>query len=215
MNERCVIPEILDSLSHEDPEAKRSRRDLRRVNALMGNYRWGSAKIRESGLSDWVELGAGEGRFASYADSVDQLKVTAVDLAPRPGTWPEGWEWKKGDLFDSLSSIADQEEKGVLAVLFLHHFERDSLRRLGGIVGHEFTRLVFAEPARFRFFWLLSHFLLPLVNRVTRHDMLVSIKAGFRKGELSEVLELGEEWQVRESVHWLGGLRFEAWKEAR
>jgi hypothetical protein len=34
---RLVQPEILDTLPPDDPRALRSRRDLRRVNAWMGN----------------------------------------------------------------------------------------------------------------------------------------------------------------------------------
>ena len=36
---RVLEPEWLDALPHEDPRARRSRRDLVRVNALMGNDR--------------------------------------------------------------------------------------------------------------------------------------------------------------------------------
>ena len=35
--ERCVEPEMLDRLPAADPEAIRSRSDLRRVNRLMGH----------------------------------------------------------------------------------------------------------------------------------------------------------------------------------
>jgi hypothetical protein len=37
---RQVLPEILDHLPADDPEAIGSRRDLRRINFLMGNKRW-------------------------------------------------------------------------------------------------------------------------------------------------------------------------------
>ena len=37
---REVEPEILDGLPAGHPDAIRSRRDLRLVNALMGNQRW-------------------------------------------------------------------------------------------------------------------------------------------------------------------------------
>ena len=40
MKPRVVIPELLDHLPADEPEALRSRRDLRRVNWLMGNERW-------------------------------------------------------------------------------------------------------------------------------------------------------------------------------
>ena len=34
---RCVEPETLDHLREDDPRAIRSRRDLRRINRIMGN----------------------------------------------------------------------------------------------------------------------------------------------------------------------------------
>ncbi|MCU0753184.1 MAG: hypothetical protein MUC40_09220 [Akkermansiaceae bacterium] len=40
MKSRIVEPEILDHLPHDDPAARRSRLDLRRINFLMGNERW-------------------------------------------------------------------------------------------------------------------------------------------------------------------------------
>ena len=40
MLKRTVIPELLDHLPADDPHAMRSRRDLRRINFLMGNERW-------------------------------------------------------------------------------------------------------------------------------------------------------------------------------
>ncbi|OYU98743.1 MAG: hypothetical protein CFE26_27060, partial [Verrucomicrobiales bacterium VVV1] len=37
---RQLVPELLDALPAADPAAVHSRRDLRRINALMGNTRW-------------------------------------------------------------------------------------------------------------------------------------------------------------------------------
>ena len=47
MKHRLLVPEILDGLPPEDPEARRSRRDLRRINFLMGNERWIARQVRE------------------------------------------------------------------------------------------------------------------------------------------------------------------------
>ena len=53
-----------------------------------------------------------------------------------------------------------------------------------------------------------ARFMLPFVGRATKHDMVVSIRAGFVPGELPELLELaGPEWRVREETSWRGGLR--------
>ena len=102
---------------------------------------------------------------------------------------------------------------GLIANLFLHHFESPALKRLGQIVQERFARIIVSEPARFPIFHRLSYAFFPFVNEVTRHDMQVSIGAGFRPGELKAALGLGSEWQNRESVTPLGAYRFEAWKE--
>lgn len=211
MKERLVIPEILDSLPHENPEARRSRRDLRRVNWLMGNYRWVRDRILGSAVDEWFEIGSGEGRL-SFLSGLGGMSFTGVDFAPRPDEWPESWSWIQGDLFEALSGEGSEMRSGCVAVLFLHHFKTPELRKLGEIMNRRFVNLVFAEPARYRLFRLLAYALFPFVNRVTHHDMQVSIGAGFRPGELTMALGLDGDWKVEESVHWLGGYRLEAWR---
>ncbi|MDA0812577.1 MAG: hypothetical protein O3C21_09350, partial [Verrucomicrobia bacterium] len=64
LDRRVVIPEILDSLAAADPEAIRSRADLRMINFLMGNERWILRQLRnhpEAARKGVVEIGAGEG----------------------------------------------------------------------------------------------------------------------------------------------------------
>jgi hypothetical protein len=43
--------------------------------------------------------------------------------------------------------------------------------------------------------------------------MMVSIRAGFRRGELPALLQLGERWKWREEVSFFGGIRVVAWWE--
>ena len=47
MVSRVVIPELLDHLPAADTQAMRSRRDLRRINFLMGNERWVCRTLRK------------------------------------------------------------------------------------------------------------------------------------------------------------------------
>jgi len=69
LKQRVVVPELLDSLPPDDPEAIRSRADLRLINRLMGNYRWFEKVLRSSSMigpkARIVELGAGDGTLAS------------------------------------------------------------------------------------------------------------------------------------------------------
>ncbi len=51
----------------------------------------------------------------------------------------------------------------------------------------------------------------PFAGEVTRHDMPVSIRAGFQPGEIPSLLKLNpRHWIFRESANWKRALRFEA-----
>ena len=86
------------------------------------------------------------------------------------------------------------------------------LTSLGIILNDRVSRLLFVEPAREMLFRVLGYGLFPVVNAVTRHDLQVSIGAGFRRGELATMLGLDHSWQTRDTVTPLGAYRFEAWK---
>lgn len=181
----------------------------------MGNYRWIAGKMREADRETphhWIEPGAGDGPLAAAFSPVSS-RVTGLDLAPRPKDWPASWEWRQGDLFETLpTALREEGPCGLIANLFLHHFEEPSLASLGEILKTRFSRLLFVEPARKRLFRILGYGLFPLVNGVTRHDLQVSIGAGFRRWELESSLGLDRAWQIRETVTALGAYRFEAWK---
>lgn len=202
---RVVEPEILDCLPHDDPEARRSRRDLRMINAVMGNTSWLRRQVQKRPLKRIVEIGAGDGGLcAQLAKDRPELELAAVDLAPRPVDLPGRIEWMQGDLFDALPELSGD---ALLANLFLHHFETASLRRLGGLI-QGFRFICVSEPLRARRAHWLGGLLHPLVNRVTRHDMHISIRAGFRRGEMPALLGLeGGDWEVKEFSTWRGAQR--------
>ena len=207
MRHRVVIPEILDHLPADDPEAARSRRDLRRINFLMGNERWIRRVVRkfpDAAGRGIVEIGAGDGALCGrLALDFPDAPVSAYDLAPPP---PAAGRiiWHQGDLFE----MPPPPPGGVLvANLFLHHFEPPALELLGKwMAGSEV--LVFNEPDRALLPHGLGRLIDPFINRVTRHDMHVSIDAGFRKGELTDALSLfGGTWRIRETSTWRGSRR--------
>ena len=207
---RVVKPEILDHLAHDDPEARVSRRDLRMINALMGNPTWFSRRLRSPELRKVVEIGAGDGALcARLAADRPEVEIAAVDLAPRPAALPGKILWARGDVFDELSKLSGDT---LAANLFLHHFEAPALRRLGDLI-RRFRLICVSEPLRCRRAILLGGLLHPLVNRVTRHDMGVSIHAGFRRGEIPALLGLEEgEWDINEVSTWRGAQRMVAWR---
>ena len=211
MLKRVVIPEILDHLPAGDPEAVRSRLDLRRINLLMGNERWicrtagHFTEVVEKGI---VEIGAGDGMLCSkLARLFPQAPVAAYDLAPVPVNLQSRVRWRQGDIFE----IRVPERGGVLvANLFLHHFEKDALTVLGRWCGN-FDVLIFNEPDRARLPHLLGGMMHPMINRVTRHDMHVSIRAGFTTGEIPLFLGLdSDRWEIRETSTWRGARRMVA-----
>ena len=213
MSRRVVIPELLDHLPADDPEALRSRRDLRRINFLMGNERWicrTVSRFAREAHRGIVEIGAGDGTLCNkLAALVPQAALTAYDLAARPVDLDTRIEWSQGDIF----TMPPPRAGGVMvANLFLHHFEGVPLTDLGCWC-ENFEVLIINEPDRASLPHLLGGLMHPWINRVTRHDMHVSIRAGFAAGEITHFLGLdAHRWQTRESSTWRGARRVVAWK---
>lgn len=201
---RRLEPEWLDSLPPDDPGAVRARRDLRVINALMGNEGWILRQIAarpETAERGIVEFGSGDGHLLRRLARLGP--ATGCDLAPRPAGLPAEIDWRQGDLFTLTEPITG----GLLvANLVLHHFDEKGLRRIGGIAAG-FETILFVEPHRSRGGLALARLLLPFMSEVTRHDMPVSIHAGFATGELARDLGLSSGWSVTESSHWRGSLR--------
>jgi hypothetical protein len=205
---RVVVPEILDSLPADDPRARRSRRDLRAVDAFMGNTRWILRKIRSLPEADGtvVELGAGDGRLAArLAGAFSRRRVVALDLAGRPVDLDRRVDWVRGDFFRTLAQVDGEICAGSLV---LHHFQDDALDGLGRRM-RDFRTLVFCEPLRSRVALGLAALAWPFSGAVTRHDMPASIRAGFVPGELPRRLGLeASRWDWNETATRRGGLRF-------
>ncbi|MEO0415982.1 MAG: methyltransferase domain-containing protein [Verrucomicrobiota bacterium] len=210
MKARKLTPEILDSLAPDHPDAIRSRRDLRMINLLMGNFSWMGDRVK---TGRWLELGAGDGGFAQ--DFLRKgVAYEALDLAPAPEGWDDSRVWHRCDLMEFFASTPHKYD-GICANLFLHHFTDEQLAELGPRLAASAERLVFSEPFRWGFFHSSSRILFPFVNSVTRHDMVVSIEAGFRGNELFRTLGLpADEWECRVGWTILGAYRFEAWRRS-
>ncbi len=206
--ERVVCPEILDGLPADDPAARRSRRDLRRINAMMGNFRWverQAGRLAPGGAL--VEIGAGEGILsARLAAKFPGKNITAVDLAPGPAGLA-GVEWRRGDLFKILPEVRADV---VFGVMIVHHFSDAQLADLGRVL-LQFQTVCFCEPLRAALPQVWGGLMWAFVGSVTRHDLPVSVRAGFRPGELAWLLGL-EKWRIEESVDWRGSLRLVAWR---
>lgn len=179
----------------------------------MGNERWVRRTARRfltEPSRGIVEIGAGDGMLChQLARMFPQAAVAAYDLAPRPEALDARVEWHRGDIF---KTNAPQQGGVLVANLFLHHFEGDSLLNLGRWM-RNFSLLIFNEPDRSCLPHLLGGLMHPWINRVTQHDMHVSITAGFAAGEIGRLLGLDEAlWQIRETSTWRGARRVVAWR---
>ena len=198
---RKIEPEILDNLPPDAAGVREARRDLRRINAIMGNHRWIHRELRRHVRpGDRVaELGAGDGSLAlRMADTIKNAadsRYLALDLAPPPQGWPGGqaFEWIRGDWRETCVRCAPDV---VVANLFFHHFEDAELCAGASSFLSSARVIIVREPARHRA-WM-RHFLRPLgLHPITRHDMAASICAGFLSNELPEALGLDKSWRVR------------------
>ncbi len=214
---RIVKPELLDELPPDDALAIGSRQDLRRLNAIMGNarilteafcrtpvgHRAGPLKVLELGggdgtlllklARDWSQVGViGEAvlvdRDRTLSSEVQQA-LSALNWRVTP-VISDVFEWLKG--FGGCVDL-------VLANLFLHHFPDPELRELLRLIAARTKQFIACEPRRSGITLNASR-LLALIgcNAVTRHDAVVSVRAGFRDGELSALWPAGVGWLLDE-----------------
>src|SRR5690606_38193422 len=91
----------------------------------------------------------------------------------------------------------------VVANLFLHHFEDMDLARLLAFIACTTHFFVALEPRRGRFPLIMSRLLWAIgCNRVTRHDAIASVNAGFAGQELSQTWPRESGWQLTETPAW-------------
>lgn len=188
---RQLQPELLDALPPEHPDAVHSRRDLRLINAIMGNHRW-MARTLAGVLRDServIEIGAGTGELGRRLASAGR-PADGLDLAPRPSGWPSSRDWHRTDLltFDGYGPY-----DAVIGNLVFHHFSDTELATLGRSLRASAVRVIVAcEPTRSAFSRRLFALVAPAfrANHVTLHDARVSIAAGFLADELPALLGL-------------------------
>jgi hypothetical protein len=208
---RIVQPELLDQLPPDDPAARRSRRDLRRVNRLMRNDAIVAEALLGAGvgrIDHITELGAGDGTFLLRVaeriseiapepqlvllDRQNNISETTLAAFQRIKCKPEVmvadvFEWQAG-----TSPV-------VLSNLFLHHFEGGKLRHLLLLIAERAELFVAVEPRRghWPLFW--SRLLWAIgCNFVTRHDAVVSVRAGFCETELTALWPKDGHWELAE-----------------
>lgn len=212
--QRRVEAEWLDVLPPDDPRAMRSRRDLRRVNAWMGQSGIMLRLLRRHAavrpLRSLIELGSGDGLFMlrlarALSPHWPGVQVTLVDrqaiVAETTAKAIEALGWTAvivtADVFEALDG-AQSGADAVVANLFLHHFADPALAQLLARVAELAPLFVACEPRRStaslagsRLLWAIG------CNPVTRHDAAVSVRAGFAGREISSQWPQ-EGWVVEE-----------------
>jgi hypothetical protein len=207
---RIVQPEILDTLAPAEPRAIRSRRDLRRINAWMGNHSI-MADVLKNNLNGQTqkkitELGAGDGNFLlQVARKTNLLNVSATLLDRQKNVSAEtlaaftklSWHTEAvvADVFDWPQS----SEEIVIANLFLHHFEHERLAELFRVISTRAKLFVAIEPRRAQLPLIFSRLIWAIgCNDVTRHDAVLSVQAGFSGEELSSLWPDKQNWRLTE-----------------
>jgi hypothetical protein len=213
---RLLQEEWLDTLPDDDPRAIRSRRDLRRINRLMGNDRIVARALREAHPEQpparLVDLGAGDGYFwAGVARHLHPTwpNCTRLILLDRMAASPTnadgglcacGWHVER-ICANALDWHPHPGPPGTALVmnLFLHHFDAEQIRALFLAWAQWADTVVICEPRRSRVA-VAAASLLGLIgaNAVTRHDAAVSVRAGFRDHEIAEHWPVASGWRVRE-----------------
>jgi hypothetical protein len=159
-----------------------------------------------------AELGAGDGTFllrvarklgpqweGTTAVLVD--RKDAVTTATRKNFDQLGWqiEVAPADVFAWMDRHGHEIRDVIIANLFLHHFSESQLTGLFQKAASEARAFIAVEPRRWpwalffgRLLWLIG------CSKVTRHDAVVSIRAGFAKGELTKLWPANGEWRLEE-----------------
>jgi 2-polyprenyl-3-methyl-5-hydroxy-6-metoxy-1,4-benzoquinol methylase len=223
--------ELLDVLPASDPRARRSRRDLQRVNVLMGQrfiLRQNlQALFNARAPRRIIEIGAGDGTLMlslahSLAAHWPGVTVVLVDRQPIVSSTTlaafSQLGWRAECVSEDVISWLRQGQHAdlVVANLVLHHFDEAPLRDLfAGIAGAAET-FVATEPRRSAVALAGSRALVLIgCNEISRHDAVVSVKAGFNDRELSALWPADDDWRLTERRAGLFTHLFIAQRQAR
>ena len=209
---RFVQPELLDTLPPGDSRAVRSRRDLCRVNSWMRHHTLMADALKKAfnghAPEHITELGAGNGNFLlrvaqKISPGWPNIAATLIDLQKNVSaetlTAFAALDWHAeavvADVFDRPQISSDV----IIANLFLHHFAEARLTELLRLISQRAKLFIALEPRRAAWPLFCSRLLWAIgCNDVTRHDAVVSVRAGFSGTELSALWPDKQDWQLTE-----------------
>jgi hypothetical protein len=213
---RIIQPELLDELPAEDSQARHSRNDLLRLNAWMGNAGMLAGQLQALIPGPFprrlLDLGAGDARLmwqvarrlpgdwrGTQVDLLD--RQAALSSQARRGFESLGWSVRelRADVIQFLSDSPIDSWSAISANLFLHHFTETELAELLRLISQRTTLFVAVEPRR-SVLGLLASRMVGFIgcNRVTRHDAVLSVQAGFNGNALSELWPKQGNWLLAE-----------------
>ena len=214
---RVVVPELLDNLAPSDPNAARSRRDLRRIHRVMRSVSILRHAIERLELAvaprRILELGAGDGTLMlrvaqALQPSWPEVALTLLDrhdllnAETRAGFESLGWTVTvlRQDALDWAVAGTSTPFDLCMTTLFLHHFPADPLALLMRAVASNAHAFVACEPRRSALASVGSGLVGLLgANRVTREDAVSSVRAGFSQRELTALWPSGgANWSCQE-----------------
>jgi hypothetical protein len=145
-------------------------------------------------------------RFTPHWKNVKVIlldRQNIVSSETREGFKALGWEAETitADAFDFLEQAKHQAVDVITANLFLHHFQYEKLTQLLLQAARITNLFVACEPRRSalaltgsRLLWAIG------CNQVSRHDAVVSVRAGFVGQELSTLWPEQTNWRLREQA---------------
>ena len=215
---RIVKAELLDEMDPGDPQAQRSRRDLRRIHSFMRTPAILRAAITRLGFSSpprrILELGAGDGTLLLRVARAFSHRWPAVELTlldrqdllrteTRKAYHTLGWHVVVAttDVLDWAQAPDLTHYDLCVTTLFLHHFREQELRVILAAVAARSEAFVACEPRRDAWGWVGSRMVGAIGgNRITRSDAVTSVAAGFAGNELGVAWpDSPDGWDLRES----------------
>jgi SAM-dependent methyltransferase len=213
---RTLQSELLDDLPADHSGAIHSRRDLRRLNTLMGHAGILTNSLKKvfpkNPPSRILEIGAGDGELllrvaGQFSPKWNDVDVTFVDLQNLLTDEAKAkyaalcWTVRsiEADIFQWLNRNAPEKIDVIVGNLVLHHFTDAQLSTLFSTAAKRADALIAVEPRRssWPLFWTQWLSLIGC-NAVTCHDAQISVRAGFTDRELSALWPKDGNWELTE-----------------
>ena len=218
--QRKVTPELLDTDAATPADVQQSLQDLRRINRWFGGIRT-TQRMLEKVIArlprpDWtlLDVGAGSGDVSRVA--AGQLRYQAdirVTLLDRmPAHLPrDGAQRVAGEAL--ALPFRDGSFDLVACSLLVHHLERDEIIRfVNEALRVARVAVLLNDLRRDPVHLLLVYAGFPLMNRVSRHDGVASVRRAYTAGEMKAIARDTAAASVDIENHYLYRMGVIAWK---